>query len=192
MKNILVLNGNPKVGSFSQALAESYVSGAVHSGNSVSLVNIYDLEFDPILKGGYESEQVTEESLENLKQKITEASHVVVVFPVWWGSTPAALKGVLDRVFLPGFAFKYEKDDVLPKRLLKGRTARLIVTMDTPIWYDTLVYGAPATKMMKNAVLGFCGFKPVKVTKFGSMIKSKEEDRKKFVERVYDLGIGAV
>lgn len=126
-----------------------------------------------------------------LRQKIKDATHLVVVFPVWWGSVPAGLKGILDRVFLPGFAFKYEKGDLLPKQLLKGRSARVIITMDTPLWYYRWVYGAPATKMMKKTVLGFCGFKPVKVSMLGSVINSKQAQRKAFIDHIFDLGVKA-
>ncbi len=184
MKRILVLNGNPKETSLCRALAESYAEGATRSGGQVDVVHLSDFEFDPILKSGYDSNQLLENPLVELKDKIASAEHVVIVYPVWWGSVPAALKGVLDRIFLPGFAFKYEKGDVFPKRLLKGKTARIIATMDTPVWYYKFIYGSPATKMMKKTVLEFCGFSPVKVTQFGSVLKSTEEQRKKWVAKV--------
>ena len=188
MKRMLVINGNPKKNSLCRALAESYAAGAQKSGCQVDVEHVADFEFDPILKSGYESTQTLEDSLADLKNKIEKAEHVVIVYPVWWGSVPAGLKGILDRVLLPGFAFKYEKGDVLPKRLLKGRTARIILTMDTPVWYYKLVYGAPATKMMKKTVLEFCGFSPVKVTQFGSVLKSSEKQRQKWVAKVNRQG----
>ena len=188
MKKIVVLNGNPKRESFCHALAESYAAGAMSAGHQVDVVHISELEFDPILRSGYESKQPVEESLQRLKHMIKEAAHFVVVFPVWWGSVPASLKGVLDRIFLPGFAFKYEKNDIFPARLLEGRSARMIMTMDTPLWYYRLVYGSPATKMMKRTVLEFCGFNPVKVSKFGSVLKSTEACRNRFIEKVYAQG----
>ena len=146
------------------------------------------LDCNPVLNAGYESRLQLEDSLCTFKQKLEQEDHVVMVYPVWWGSVPAGLKGLLDRMFLPGFAFKYEKDDLFPKRLLKGRSARLIITMDTPVWYYKLIYGAPATKMMKKTVLEFCGFSPVKVTEFGSVIKSSEHRRRKWITEVEKLG----
>ncbi|MCG8669329.1 MAG: NAD(P)H-dependent oxidoreductase [Pseudomonadales bacterium] len=188
MKRLLVINGNPKEESLCKALSESYVAGAKGSGFHVDLIHLGDSHFDPILKSGYESKQVLEDSLAEIKERILAADHIVIVYPVWWGSVPAGLKGVLDRVFLPGFAFKYEKGDLLPKRLLKGRTARIIITMDTPIWYYKLIYGSPATKMMKKTVLEFCGFSPVKVTEFGAVLKSSESQRQKWIAKVNKQG----
>ena len=188
MKRILVVNGNPKERSLCRSLAETYVEAASNSGYDVHVFHISDSDFNPVLNAGYESRLQLEDSLCTFKQELEQADHVVMVYPVWWGSVPAGLKGLLDRVFLPGFAFKYEKDDLFPKRLLKGRSARLIITMDTPVWYYKLVYGSPATKMMKRTVLEFCGFSPVKVTEFGSVIKSSEHRRRKWITQVEKLG----
>lgn len=125
-----------------------------------------------------------------LQKKISKADHVVIVTPVWWGSVPAILKGLFDRVLLPGFAFRYEKNDVMPKQLLKGKSARVIITMDTPPWYYSLVYGSPVTKMLKRTVLEFCGFGPVKVSTFGSVLKSTQQKRERFAKKVYVYGAG--
>ncbi|MDX1302773.1 NAD(P)H-dependent oxidoreductase [Photobacterium sp.] len=192
MKRILVLNGNPKEQSLCRALAESYAQGARDAGCHLDVIHLSDYKFDPVLKSGYESKQSLEDSLQNIKEKIQQSDHVVIVYPVWWGSVPAGLKGMLDRIFLPGFAFKYEKGDLLPQRLLKGRTARIIVTMDTPIWYYKLIYGAPATKMMKKTVLEFCGFNPVKVTEFGAVLNSSESQRQKWLAKVNKQGAMAI
>ena len=192
MKRLLVINGNPKEKSLCKALSESYAAGASSSGFHVDLIHLGDASFDPILKSGYESKQELESSLKEIKEKILASDHIVLVYPIWWGSVPAVLKGVLDRIFLPGFAFKYDKGDFLPKRLLKGRTARIIVTMDTPIWYYKLIYGSPATKMMKKTVLEFCGISPVKVTEFGAVLKSSENKRQKWIAKVNKQGILAI
>lgn len=188
MKKIVIINGNPKEKSLCRCLAERYEQGANEAGHHVEVIHLADCPFETILQSGYDSQQVLEPALLLIKQQIEQADHVVIVFPLWWGSVPALLKGMLDRLFLPGFAFKYEKHDMFPKRLLTGRTARVIITMDTPVWYYKLVYGAPATKMMKHSVLGFSGFKPVKVTELGSVLKSSEPQRAKWLERVYQLG----
>lgn len=105
-----------------------------------------------------------------------------------WGSVPALLKGALDRVFLPNFAFKYQQGSPFPKQLLIGKTARLIVTMDTPPWYYRLIFGAPSHKMMKRTVLEFCGVKPVKITEFGPVISSNEKSRLKWLDAARALG----
>lgn len=187
-KKILIINGNPKDSSLCHGMAESYAEGAKASGYDVDVVHLSQLDFEVVLKNGYDKIQELEPDLAMLKQKITDTQHLVFVYPVWWGSVPALLKGVLDRIFLPGFAFSYQDGNPFPKQLLKGRTARLIVTMDTPPWYFKLAYGAPAHKMMRKTVLEFCGVKPVKLTEFGSVNNSKEKHRIKWIEKVRGLG----
>ena len=91
----------------------------------------------------------------------------MVGFPLWWGGEPAALKGLLDRLLLPGFAFKYHRRDSFWDRLLSGRSADVIVTMDTPPWYLRLLYGDPIGHRWRQQVLGFCEFKPLRIHRFG-------------------------
>lgn len=188
MERILVINGNPKHTSLCHGLTESYVEGAKESGLEVSVVHLAALDFQPISREGYGNIQELEPDLVDLQGKIRNASHLVFVYPVWWGSVPALLKGTIDRVFLPNFAFKYQKGSPFPKQLLKGKTARLIVTMDTPPWYYKLVYVAPSHKMMKRTVLKFCGVKPVKLTEFGPVIGSREKTRAKWLNEAKRLG----
>ena len=191
MKRILVVNGNSKDSSLCHSLAGSYAQGAKESGYEVDVIHLSSLEFQAISRNGYGDLQDLEPDLVDLQNKIREASHLVFVYPVWWGAVPALMKGALDRVFLPGFAFKYQKGSPFPEQLLKGKTARLLVTMDTPPWYYKLVYGAPAHKMMKRTVLEFCGVKPVKLTEFGPVINSQDKDRHKWLSKARELGAKA-
>lgn len=183
-----MINGNSKHDSFCHRLAENYAKGARDLSHDVNLVHLSELDFNPISIAGYDNNQELEPDLVKLTEQISSANHLVYVYPIWWGTVPALLKGALDRVLLPGFAFKYDKGDVLPKQLLKGKSARLIVTMDTPPWYYKWVYGAPAHKMMKRTVLEFCGIKPVKITEFGSVLKSDEDRRSNWLNIALSLG----
>lgn len=112
-----------------------------------------------------------------LQQQLAGAEHLVWSYPVWWGSVPALLTGLLDRLLLPGFAFRYHQGQALSERLLKGRSARLLVCMDTPAWYFRWMQGAPAHRMMKDAVLEFCGIAPVRISEFTPVIMSTSARR---------------
>ena len=101
---------------------------------------------------------------------------------------PALLKGFIDRTFLPGFAFKYRQNSLFWDRLLTNRSARLLVTMDAPPWYYRWVYKQPGHNMMKKTILGFCGIKPVKVSEFGPIKMSTEEQRHKWLLKARELG----
>jgi len=110
MKKILIINGHPDKKSFCFALAESYKKGADMSGSECKLVHLIDLEFNPILTFGYRVVSELEPDLQKNQQDILDADHLVIVYPNWWGTYPALLKGFIDRVFLPNFAFKYHEN----------------------------------------------------------------------------------
>jgi len=186
-RKILVLNGNPKTDSLSRALSERYVAAA-KAEHDVHQLNIAEMDFDPDLKEGYAKIQPLESDLQTFQAELKWADHWVLVAPTWWGGPPAKLKGLFDRTLVPGFGFKYRPDSLLPERLLSGRSARLILTMDTPIWYDRLVLKKPGVRLLKTATMEFCGLKPVRVTSFGPVVKSTDQQRQRWLEKVARLG----
>jgi NAD(P)H dehydrogenase (quinone) len=188
MKKILIINGHPDKESLCSELAESYHKGAISSGADSKLVHLADVEFDPILKFGYRKRTELEPGLLQIQADILNANHLVIVYPTWWGTYPALLKGFFDRVFLPKYAFKYRENSLLWDKLLTGRSARLIVTMDTPAWYYWLVYRSPGHNSMKKGILEFCGIKPVGVTSFGPVKSSDENKRKTWILKTEKLG----
>jgi len=154
----LVLVGHPNSNSFNAALAESYAQGIRATGRDAEVLYLSNLEFDPILHLGHSKEQPLEPDLVSARDKIAAADHLFVVTPVWWGSSPALLKGFIDRVFLPGWAFAYEEGAMLQTKLLAGRSARVVLTMDAPSWYYRWFYGQPLHGSLIHATLGFTGF----------------------------------
>ncbi|MFZ4056629.1 MAG: NAD(P)H-dependent oxidoreductase [Ferruginibacter sp.] len=188
MKNILIINGHPDSESFCCALSERYKKGATLNGNKCKLIHLFDLKFNPILTNGYRIVSELEPDLLLAQQAILQADHLVFVYPNWWGTYPALLKGFIDRVFLPNFAFKFSDNSPLPVQLLKGKTARLIVTMDTPKWYYWLVNKSPGHNSMKKGILEFCGIKNVKITSFAIVKTSSELKRNNWLNEVERLG----
>lgn len=188
MKNILIINGHPDIGSYCTQLALSYKRGAESSGARVTLLNLCELNFDPTLHHSYNKRTELEPDLLSAQKFISDANHIVMVYPNWWGTYPALLKGFIDRTFLPKFAFKYREDSLLWDKLLAGKTARIIVTMDTPKWYYNLFFHKPGHNSMKKNILEFCGIKPVKITSFSPMKTSDEVKRKMWITKVEALG----
>jgi putative NADPH-quinone reductase len=188
MKNILIINGHPDKKSFSYGISSSYKFGAINSNAEVKEINIAELKFNPNLKFGYRKRTELEPDLLDAQEKIKWAEHLVWVYPVWWGSVPAIMKGFIDRVFLPGFAFKKKENSVWWDKYLTGKTARLICTLDQPAWYYKLVYGSPSHKAMKKLTMQYVGIKKVKITTIGPMRLSKEEFRNKWLLKIQNLG----
>ncbi|MGG4143580.1 NAD(P)H-dependent oxidoreductase [Paenibacillus algorifonticola] len=186
MKNILIIQSNPAEGSYGEALAAAYAEGA--AGAEVRTIHLSQLDFNPNLVGGYNNKAPLEQDLQEAQAHIKWADHLVFVYPTWWGGPPALLKGFIDRVFLPGFAYKYVKGKALPEQLLKGKTARIIVTMDVPGWYYRFFQGMAGHKMMKINTLQFCGVKSVRFTTLYEVRKSSLAKRQGWLSKVKQLG----
>lgn len=185
---ILVILGHPDRVSLCGALAESYAQGAQEGGAEVEILRLGELEFDPVLHQGYQKIQPLEPDLQRAQERITWAQHLVLVYPTWWGGPPALLKGFFDRAFLPGFAFRSRAKGPFWDRLLSGRSGRLLVTADSPGFYDWLVNGMPAVRMIKKAVLAFCGVKPVAVNRFAIVKAADRKRRLHWLAEVKNLG----
>ena len=190
MKKILIINGHPNKNSFCFGIAEAYKKGALISGSEVKEVIIRDLKFNPNLEFGYEKRIALEPDLLIAWEKIKWADHLVWVHPVWWGGLPAITKGFIDRLFLPGFVFRYRKNSVWWDKLLVGKTAHIITTLDQPGLYYWLVFGRPSVNQLRKTVLGFCGVKPVKVTYVQPIRNSKIEFRNEWLTKVEAMGKG--
>lgn len=187
-KKILIINGHPDKESYCHALTNAYQQGAEFSGAQVEVIHITDLIFNPNLEFGYRKRTELEPDLLTAQQKIKWAEHLVWVYPVWWGSYPAIMKGFIDRVFLPGFAFQKRENSVWWDKYLTGRTARIICTMDQPAWYYSLVYRAPSTNALKKLTLEFTGMKSVQCNAIGPIRLSTPEFRKKWLNKIEMLG----
>jgi putative NADPH-quinone reductase len=187
-KRILVILGHPAEHSFCRALADAYVKGAAAAGHEVQFLALGQLSFDPILHEGYARIQDLEPDLVSAQTAISWAQHLVFVYPTWWGAMPALLKGFIDRIFLPGFAFKYREGSVFWDRLLAGRSAHLLVTMDSPPWYYRWVVHRPGHNQMKRAILEFSGIKPVAISNFGPVKSSDVRRRERWLEQATQFG----
>ncbi|MDO6708584.1 NAD(P)H-dependent oxidoreductase [Photobacterium sp. 1_MG-2023] len=185
-KNILLLNANPKTESFARALADAYEIEA-REQFTVHRLNLSDMEFDPNLAAGYDAIQPLEPGLKAFQRQLAGADHLVLIAPIWWGGLPAQLKGFIDRTFLPGFAFQFEGDSPEPVPLLKGKTARIILTMDAPA--EMLAEQAePVLAQLDRFTLQFCGFSPAETTLLGSVILSTETQRQLWLKDIQALG----
>lgn len=186
---ILIIDGHPDEESYCRALSRAYGDGAKSSSAEVKTIVVADLDFNPNLQFGYRKRTELEPDLLKAQELLKWAEHIVWVYPVWWGSVPAIMKGFLDRVLLPGYAFsKIEGSMVKWDKHLSGRSARLICTMDQPTWYYRWVYGRPSTRAMKNLTMNFIGIKKVKTTLIGPIRLSTDQFRSKWLEKVRRLG----
>lgn len=190
-RSILVIQGHPDESArhFCHALAESYRQGAESAGHSVRELRIGGLDF-PLLRSEAEwSEGETPEALLPAQEMIREADHLVFVYPVWLGTMPALMKGFLEQAFRPGFAF----DQAARKgpggvRPLKGKSARVIVTMGMPGFLYSWFYRAHGYRYFKRNILHFVGIRPVRRSFVGLAGAKSDRGRQRWLARVRKLG----
>lgn len=170
----LLIDGHPDGDRLTTGLLDNYAENCPATTKVDRLV-IRDMNFDPILHHGYTEKQPWEPDLQDAASLIDACDHLVIAFPMWWGAEPALVKGFLDRLLLPHFAFSYHDNDDFWDKLLEGRSADALVTMDTPAIFLRFAYGNSIVHRWRKQVLGFCGFKPARVHLFAPVRKGAAE-----------------
>lgn len=168
---------------------DAYAEGARSAGHEVRRMNLGDMQFDPILHHGYKVIQELEPDLKTFQENVRWCDHFVIVYPSWWSTMPALLKGLFDRAWLPGFAYKFLPSGLAWKRLLKGRTARVFVSSDSLPILARFLFG-DNTNEIQDGILWFAGFY-TKMKKVGPMKKITPERRAKWVEKFKRYGKAA-
>ncbi|MDI4665532.1 NAD(P)H-dependent oxidoreductase [Xanthobacter autotrophicus] len=192
MATILILQGHPDPagGHLCHALADAYAIGAMAAGHAVLRVDVGRLDL-PLLRSQHDFLHAPPpHALAAARAALVEAEHVALFFPLWLGGMPAVLKGFLEQLLRPGFAFDYV-DGGGTLMLLEGRSARVVVTMGMPAFVFRLWYlGAGLSALTRN-ILGFVGFSPVRSTVLGGVEAAGEATRRRWLERMEALGRAA-
>ena len=190
-KKIFVLLGHPDKSGLCGMVADTYEKAAQEAGHTVQRLNIEDMQFDPVLHQGYRRRQELEPDLVQFQKFVQWADHFVVIYPVWWVGMPAKMKGLFDRAWLPGSAFRYIKikngiRSIFWHRLYSGKTARIIMTSGTSPWLVRLLPGN-VNAQLKWGILWFAGFW-VHTTWFGPSENVPENRKTKWLKRVRAIG----
>jgi putative NADPH-quinone reductase/1,4-dihydroxy-2-naphthoate octaprenyltransferase len=186
MRCLLIL-AHPRRDSLCGALFDACAEGARLAGVECRELILSELHYDPDVHAVSPEQQPLEPDLLRAQRDIQWAEHVVFVYPTWWGTFPALLKGFLDRVLTPGFAFRHVTHDRWDK-LLSGRTADLITTMDTPPLIYRFIYRAPGQQALVRATLGYCGIRSTRIEIFGPVIAATAGQRQQWLDRAQSVG----
>lgn len=192
-KRILILQGHPDALAphFCHALAQAYREGAEEAGHSVRVVDVAALDF-PLLRTQAEWEHgELPASLLPAQQDIAWCEHMVFFFPLWLGDMPALLKGFLEQVARPGFAFKKEGGNPFGKKGLTGRSARsarVVVTMGMPALLYRFFFRAHSVRSLERNILGFVGIAPIHETLIGLVGNLDEVGALKHLAKLRKLG----
>jgi 1,4-dihydroxy-2-naphthoate octaprenyltransferase len=186
MRCLLIL-AHPRRDSLCGALFDACAEGARQAGVECRELVLSEMRFDPNVHADSPEHQPLEPDLVRAQRDIRWAEHLIFVYPTWWGTYPALLKGFLDRVLTPGFAFRHVTHDQWDK-LLAGRTADLITTMDTPPLVYRFIYRAPGKQALARATLGYCGIRSVRFAAFGPVLAAKTSQRQKWLAQSRAIG----
>lgn len=190
---ILIIDGHPdpKGSHFVHELADFYKQGAKEGGHTVRLLRVGALRF-PLLKSSkaYVSGK-TPASIAAAQKSILWADHVVVLYPLWLGTMPAMLKGFFEQALRPGFAFAERGAGQHPHRLLRGRSARIVVTRGMPQLFDEVDRSPRSIRNVVEDVLGICGVRPVRVMVIEGTDTLTDIERDKARYDMRRLGAGA-
>lgn len=191
-KNILIIDAHPDTdpARFCHAIVSSYRDGAAAGGHAARIIRLADAGIAPLLS---RAEQMGDASAEikKMQQDILWSQHIVIVYPLWLGEMPAKLKAFFEQVLRPDFAFSEN-----PKKpwdgKLRGRSARIIVTMGMPAIFYRMFYRAHSVKALKRNILHFVGIKPVCATYIGSIETQSEAARKNWLLKISGFGKKAI
>ena len=189
-KRILIIDGHPdqRTGRYVHALSKAYYDGARLGGHEVRSIIVSEIEF-PLLRtrDDYQGGDAPA-AIRDCQELLRWADHVVILFPLWLGSMPALLKGFLEQALRPGFAFAEASGQGLPKRLLSGRSARIIVTMGMPAVFYRWYFRAHSLKSLQRNILRFCGFRPVNACVVGMVESMSQAQRGEWLAKIQELG----
>jgi NAD(P)H dehydrogenase (quinone) len=186
MARIAIIVGHARKGTYCEALGGAYSRGAQAGGHDAKLFVTSKMAFDPVLHEGFAQVQPLEPDLEAAHDAMFAADHLVLIFPLWLGTLPAILKGFLERVLQPDLVEPAKQGKFV--KLLKGKSARVIVTMGMPGIIYRWWFGAHAVKMLKRNILGFIGVSPVRTVIYGNVEGVGSEGRKRWLEETEAAG----
>jgi NAD(P)H dehydrogenase (quinone) len=189
--NVLVIIAHPNQKSFNHAIAQRVSAKLKRLKHNVFFHDLYAEKFNPLLApGDMIKDRILDSRLRVYCDELAESDGLVFVHPNWWGAPPAMLKGWLDRVLRPGIAYEFEtgdKGEGVPRGLLKGKTALVFNTADTPEQREKKVFGDPLEQIWKKCVFEFCGITNHFRKTFGVVVTSTAEKRQQWLVEAEEI-----
>jgi putative NADPH-quinone reductase len=186
-RKILVINGHPDPSPdrFAAALAGAYVRGASQAGHQIRRLDVGAMVIPAVRTPAEFAAEPPPPAIAEAQAAILWADHLVIIFPLWLGSTPAVLKGFLEQVFRYGFALSRPGEPMAG--LLKGRSARVVVTMGMPGLVFRWGFRAAGLMALERGILRLCGVAPVWRLILGD-VEGSAKRRERWLERMTSLG----
>lgn len=188
-KHILIIQGHPDSDRrrYGYRLSDAYKHSAREAGFKVKEIYVADIHFSLVKSYNDFYKQPAPASLRKYQEMIVWADHLVIFYPLWLGGMPALLKGFFEQVLRPGIAFE-EAGNKMPKKLLKGKSARVVVTMGMPAFAYRWFYRAHSLKSLKRNILYLCGIRPVCSSLIGLIENKDPANRDRWIKKMQAFG----
>ncbi|HUG72708.1 MAG TPA: NAD(P)H-dependent oxidoreductase [Steroidobacteraceae bacterium] len=189
-RRIVIIDGHPDATAkrYIHALAKAYEKGAVEAGHEVRMIRVATLGIPGIRSNEDFRDGKPPAAVDAAQQHVAWADHLVIIYPLWLGSMPGMLKSFFEQLLRPGFAFAPATDRGMPRKLLKGRSARIIVTMGMPALFYRWYFRAHSLKSLERNILAFCGIQPVRASLVGMVEGMSQLKREQWLAKVERLG----
>lgn len=169
-RTVCIIQGHPDAANkhLCHAIADAYADGARAARAEVRRIDLGNMII-PLLRDPADFLSEPPAAIVAAQNAIRESQHIVVVYPLWLGTMPAVVKAFFEQLCRKGFAIEADAKGGWPKQMLKGRSARVIVTMGMPAAAYRLVFGAHGVRGFESGILGMAGVKPIRETLIGGV-----------------------
>jgi putative NADPH-quinone reductase len=190
MKRVAIIQGHPDASGshFCNALADSYAAGARGEGHEVRIIDVARIDFQLLRTQEQFRNEPPCDDIREAQETIRWADHLVFCYPLWLGTLPALLKAFLEQVFREGFAMKVKSSGLGWTRMLKGKSARVVVTMGMPAMVYRWFFGAHGLKSLERSILAFAGIGPIRESLIGMVESRSTRSRGRWLIKMQSLG----
>jgi putative NADPH-quinone reductase len=187
-KTVCILQGHPHSAKhLCHAVAEAYSDGAKAAGARVRRIDLGKIDI-PMLRNPADFALPPPEQIVAAQQAVAASNHLVVIYPLWLGTMPAVVKAFFEQLSRNEFAIKADAKGGWPRQMLKGKSARVIVTMGMPAAAYKLMFGAHGVRGFESGILGMAGIAPVRETLIGGVGTLNRTKAEALLARMRRLG----
>lgn len=192
--NTLIVFNHPYGGSFCGAILAAVERGLKTGGHKCRVINLDQDDFDPVMRSkdllafvgagraGTDALDAIDDQVREYKEHLEWAEHLVMIFPIWWMTTPAMTKGFIDKVIFPAIAYDM-KDGRLVSRL-SLRKVTVITTMNTPADVYRDVFGNPLEGSLIKGTFRQIGIENIEWTSLNEVKQVSNEQRETWLEDI--------
>ena len=180
-----VILAHPYEKSFNHAIYKTVLETLKANNIGVYCHDLYDEGFDPILNkrelGKVES---LDRNVIKYAEELIDSDILIFIHPNWWGQPPAILKGYIDRVIRPPYAYDFPEGDSgggLPAKVLKAQLGIVFNTSNTEGTRENDYFGDPLENTWEKCIFGFLGIEKTHRRMFRIIADSTQEERVKWL-----------